>query len=230
MVHVADPVDLVVRAHRALAVAGQADMVWGHVSVRDPEGRGVWMKSAGWGLEEISHDQVVLVAWDGEVLAGSGPRHLEYPIHTEVMRARPEVTCVVHTHAEAVNAFSALDVPVRPISHAGVLFSEPDVPRFTRTGGLIRTAELGAALAASMGPAPACLLPKHGLATAGVDAAHAVMYAVLLDQACRTQLQAMAAGDLRVWSDPDEAEAKRTEVWPPSQIEAGWRYLERRPL
>jgi len=43
----------VVRAHRALAVVGQSDMVWGHVSLRDPQGRGIWMKSAGWGFEEV---------------------------------------------------------------------------------------------------------------------------------------------------------------------------------
>ena len=44
---------LSVLASRALAAAGQGDMIWGHASVRDPQGRGVWMKSAGWGLEEI---------------------------------------------------------------------------------------------------------------------------------------------------------------------------------
>ena len=41
---------LAVDGCRALAAAGQADMVWGHPSVRDPEGRGVWMKASGWGF------------------------------------------------------------------------------------------------------------------------------------------------------------------------------------
>src|SRR6185437_5896175 len=84
---------------RALAAAGQADMVWGHPSVRDPAGRGVWMKASGWGFEEVDASRIVLVSTEGEVLAGSGPRHIEYPIHTEIMAARPDVGSVVHTHS-----------------------------------------------------------------------------------------------------------------------------------
>lgn len=61
---------------RLLGAADQGDLIWGHVSARDPEGRGVWMKAAGWG-EEVGPAQVVLVSWDGEVLAGDGRRHAE---------------------------------------------------------------------------------------------------------------------------------------------------------
>jgi len=104
---------LAVRASRALAAAGQADMVWGHASVRDPDGRGAWMKSAGWGLEEVDPGKVVLVGPDGSVLEGAGPRHIEYPIHAEIMAARPDVGSVVHTHSPAACAFAALDVPLR---------------------------------------------------------------------------------------------------------------------
>ncbi|HEX3785326.1 MAG TPA: hypothetical protein VHX38_37220 [Pseudonocardiaceae bacterium] len=43
-----EPSQLVIRASRALAAAGLGDMVWGHASVRDPDGRGVWMKASGW--------------------------------------------------------------------------------------------------------------------------------------------------------------------------------------
>ena len=74
---------------RVLAAAGQGDLIWGHASARDPEGRGVWMKSAEWGLDEVTPERVHLVAPDGEVLSGDGPRHSEYPIHTEVMAAAP---------------------------------------------------------------------------------------------------------------------------------------------
>jgi len=223
----ADPVARVLAGQRALAVAGQSDMVWGHVGVRDPGGRGVWMKAAGWGFEEVDADRVLLVSPDGEVLAGAGNRHIEFPIHTGVLRARPEVGCVVHTHAQAVNSFAALGVPLRAISHDGVLFSEPDVPRFGGTGGLIRTVELGAAVAGALGDAPACLLPRHGLVAAGAGVVEAVMHAVLLERACRVQLAAMAAGPLTGWSDAEECAAKRAECWNAAQLRAGFDYLVR---
>ena len=219
---------LAVQASRALAAGGQADMVWGHASIRDPGGRGAWMKSAGWGLEEIDAGKIVLVTRDGEVADGDGPRHIEYPIHTEIMAARPDVGSVVHTHSPAANEFAALDVPLRPLDHAGSLFCYPDVPRFTLTGGLIKTRELGAALAGALGSARACLMPQHGIVAVGPDAPAAVMTAVLLDRACRTQLTAMAAAPLRHWGDEEDTVAKRADVWSERQLRAGWEYLLRR--
>ena len=222
-----DAVRLAVQASRALAAAGQADMVWGHASVRDPGGRGAWMKSAGWGLEEIDTAKIVLVSPEGEVAWGEGPRHIEYPIHSEIMAARADVGSVVHTHSPAANEFAALDVALRPLDHAGSLFCYPDIPRFTLTGGLIKTRELGAALGGTLGGARACLMPQHGLVAVGPDAPAAVMTAVLLDRACRTQLNAMAAGPLRRWGDAEDTVAKRADVWSDRQLRAGWEYLLR---
>jgi len=222
-----EAIALAVQGSRALAAAGQSDMVWGHVSVRDPEDRGVWMKSSGWGLEEIDESKIVLVSPDGDVLHGSGRRHIEYPIHTEIMARRADVGAVVHSHSDAANAFSALDVPLRPISHAGSLFSYPDVPRFTLTGGLISTTALGQALADALESAPACLMPQHGLVAVGKDVPAAVMTAALLDRACRTQLMAMAAGPVARWGSEADTVAKRSVVWSDTQLTAGWEYLVR---
>jgi ribulose-5-phosphate 4-epimerase/fuculose-1-phosphate aldolase len=213
------------QANRALGASGQSDMVWGHASVRDPHGRGVWMKAAGWSFGEVTPARVVLVSSDGEVLAGGGPRHIEYPIHTEVMNARPDVGSVVHTHAPAAVSFAALDRPLLAISHDGVEFAEPQIPRFTVTGALISSAELGRELAATIGDGAGCLIPQHGLVTVGPDAATAVMRAVLLARACQVQLQAMAAGEIRLWSDSAEIALKKQQVWPQSQLHAGYAFL-----
>lgn len=103
-------------------------MVWGHASIRDPDGRGVWMKASEWGFEEVTADRIVLLSPEGEVLAGQAKRHIEYPIHTELMAARSDVGCVVHTHVPAATAFAAHGVPLQPISHDGVPFVDPDSP------------------------------------------------------------------------------------------------------
>jgi L-ribulose-5-phosphate 4-epimerase len=216
------------QANRALGAAGQSDMVWGHVSIRDPEGRGVWMKASGWSFEELTPERVVLVTPDGEVLAGSERRHIEYPIHTEVLNARPDLNSVVHTHAPAAVSFTALDQPLLAISHDGVEFAEPQIARFTKTGALIKSAELGRALAETIGDGVGCLIPQHGLVTVGPNPATAVMRALLLARACHVQLQAMAAGPIRRSSDSAEIALKKAEVWPQSQIDAGYAYLCRK--
>lgn len=220
--------DAVIEAGHVLAVAGQADLIWGHVAVRDPASRGVWMKTAGWGFDETDAERIVLVSPEGDVLSGSGRRHIEYPIHTQVMLARTDVTCVVHTHAEYSTAFAALGVPLRPVSHEGVLFVPPDLSRFTLTSGLIRTPQLGNELARTLGERNAVLLPGHGVVTVGADVPTAVMTAILLDRACRLQLSLEAAGGARAWTGDEEALRKRAECWPPEQIHAAWAYLLRR--
>jgi L-fuculose-phosphate aldolase len=215
-------------ASQVLALEDHGDLVWGHVSVRDPEGRGVWMKASTWGFEEITPDRVILLGWEGEVLAGEGRRHAEYPIHTETMRARPDVRCVVHTHAPHAVAFASLDQPLRPISHEGTFFVPPDIARFTKTGDLILTKDLGQTLAATLGRRNAALMIHHGIMTAAEEVETAVVGAILLERACWKQLLAMAAGELKSWSSDEEALTKRAHCYPPEHMRQAWAYLVRR--
>ena len=71
-------------------------------------------------------------------------------------------------------------------------------------------------------------MPCCGIVAVGPDAPAAVMTAVLLDRACRTQLNAMAAGPLRRWGGELDTVAKRADVWSERQLQAGWEYLLRR--
>ncbi len=213
---------------RILGLEDQGDLVWGHVSARDPEGRGVWMKASTLGFEEIGPEHVILVSWDGEVLEGEGRRHAEYPIHTELMRAREDVQCVVHTHAPWAVAFASTERPLRPVSHEATLFVPPEVARFTKTGDLILTRELGEALADTVGGRNAALMVHHGIVTCGPDVVTAVITAVLLERACRTNIRAVAGGGPKTWSSDEEALAKREHCYPPALLRQAWGYLARR--
>jgi L-ribulose-5-phosphate 4-epimerase len=217
--------DQVALGCQILGLEDQGDFVWGHVSARDPTARGVWMKAAGLGFDEVDRDGVILVSWDGEVLEGARPRHIEFPIHTEVMRARDDVASVVHTHAPWSVAFASTEEPLRPMSHEGTLFVPPEIARFTQTGDLIVTAELGRDVAACVGGRNAALLVHHGIVTCGVDVPTAVMTAVFLERACRANIRATAGGGIKTWSSDEEALAKREHVYSP---QAAWDYLARR--
>ena len=67
------------------------------------------------GFDEITAEHVILVSFDGEVLVGDLPRHIEWPIHTEVMRARADVSGVVHSHPPHAIALCARGRPLRAI-------------------------------------------------------------------------------------------------------------------
>ena len=210
---------------RILALEDQGDFVWGHVSARDRDGRGVWMKASTFGLEEIGPEHVILVSWDGDVLSGDHRRHIEYPIHTELMRARDDVGCVVHTHAPWAVAFASTEQPLRPVSHEATLFVPPEIARFTQTGDLIMTQDLGRAVAAAVAGRNAAFMVNHGIVTCGGDVVSGVMAAVLLERACRTQIRAIAGGGPKTWSSDEEALAKREHVY---SFQQAWDYFARR--
>ena len=100
-------------------------MSLGHLSLRDPEGRGFWLKRGNIGLEEvIGEEDFVLLDFDGKVLDGTGIRHLEWPIHAEILRARPDVNVVAHTHPFHATVLSATTAEIRPYTNEGVWFAD----------------------------------------------------------------------------------------------------------
>jgi L-ribulose-5-phosphate 4-epimerase len=213
---------------RILAANGHDDFVWGHVSARDPRGRGAWMKASTFAFEEITAEHVILVGYDGNVIEGEHPCHIEWPIHLETLRARPDLNSVVHTHPPHSIALAASGQPLLPVSHAGTMFVPPDVPRFTKTAELIVTKELGQQVAGTLAHLHALFLVNHGIVTAGKDVPDAVIRALLLEKAAHQQILTLAAGGPRRFSDDEESLRKRATVWSQRQRMALWDYLARR--
>lgn len=216
---------LVATASRVLAAQGHGDLIWGHASARDD--RGVWIKSAEWGLGEVIPSRVHLVDAAGAVVEGGGARHSEYPIHTEVLAARPDVGAVVHTHPPHAVALAATGQPLLPVSHAATMFVPPAVPRFTATADLILTPELGKQVAAELAGADALFLVNHGIVTVGPDLQTATVRAVVLERACRQQMLTHAFGGWPAWSDATESTAKREHIYHDPAVQAVWDHLVR---
>lgn len=212
-----------VLACRVLESDNQGDLVWGHVSVRDPTGRGVWLKGANLGFDEVTVDDMILLDFDGEVLEGRARRHLEYPIHTEILRARPDAHSVVHTHPEHAIAFAATRRALLPLSHDGADFVPPDIARFDLTTDLVSSPDLGQALAETIGTRNAALMPCHGIVTVATDVGRATTLALRLERACRV---ALLAGAGAVGSNDEEALAKRARST--RNLGMAWDYLSRR--
>jgi L-fuculose-phosphate aldolase len=144
------------------------------------------------------------------------------------MRAREDIAGVVHSHPPHAIALGASGRRLRAISHAATMFVPPDVPRYTGTGELIVSPEMGADVAASLAEQPACLLVNHGIVTAGAGVRDATIRAVLLENAARQQMLTEAFGGVRHASPDDEALRKRATVWSEGQVAAMWAYLARR--
>src|SRR5579863_8108805 len=95
-------------AGRVLVSEGQGDYVAGHITVRlpsDPER--FLMKPDGIGVGATSPENIITVELEGRKVGRTMPRHNELFIHSEVLRARPDIHSVIHTHASHTVSFSS---------------------------------------------------------------------------------------------------------------------------
>ena len=211
-------------ACRILAANGQNDTVYGHVTYREAGEETFWMKPATLGLDEITPETLIRVDLDGKVVEGELPCHIELPIHTEIFRAKPHITCIVHTHPLYSIAFAATGQPLYPVSHEGAQFTPPDVPRFTQTSDLIASRELGEAVARTLGEHLACYLTNHGIVVAGTSIEQAVVSAINLERASQVQLLASASGQPFRWTADEEIPGKREKIFRNDRLRAVWEY------
>lgn len=214
-------------AHRVLAAEGHEDRTSGHVSWRDPDGRGFWMKRSQIGMDEVlTLGDLLLLDFDGKVLDGTGSCHHEWPIHAEILRARPDVHAVGHTHAFYSQIFAATDEPMHPVGKEGAWFD--DQPKFQETCSLIRTPELGVRVARTLGAADAVFLMSHGIAFTGTRIRECVMVGIFLEAAVRAQVTLAMTGFRYKWPSEDDARAKRAQTRTPGGIDNYWNYVIRR--
>jgi ribulose-5-phosphate 4-epimerase/fuculose-1-phosphate aldolase len=219
--------DLVL-ACRILAAEGQADGIYGHVSARLPGAELIWMKGSGVGLDEVREEHLVHLALTGDRRAGWPRRHEEWPIHTELMRDRPEVTAVVHTHPKFGIAFAARGLELRPVSHEGAYFWPPGVPTFAEFTDLVRTPAQGGAVSRAMGNARAVFLRNHGVAVVGPTVAEACYAALLLERAAEIQLLAQRQDGPAVHYTPEVEALRKKAIWYPGAIRAAFDHLARK--
>ena len=190
----------VATACRILAQQGLAADVLGHVSVRLDADR-ILLRCRGpedRGLLFTVSDDIHVVDLDGRGdLDGGYTIPNEFHIHTELFRARPDVQAVVHAHPRDVmiadlagvalrQVFGAYNIPASRLANEGV----PVYPRSV----LVRTPELGRAVAAAIGDSGACILRGHGIVTTGESVEQATLRALDLAELSRISTEVALLG------------------------------------
>jgi HCOMODA/2-hydroxy-3-carboxy-muconic semialdehyde decarboxylase len=142
------------------------------------------------------------------------------------------VQAVVHCHAPPLLPFGVTKAPLRPLYHmsaflgAGVpVFEIRDVAGMTDL--LIRTRELGAALAKHIGKYPMTLMRGHGATLVGASVRQAVYRAMYATQNAMTQLEAMRLGEV-TYLAPEECE--KMEAHSTGTLNRPWEIWRREAL
>jgi HCOMODA/2-hydroxy-3-carboxy-muconic semialdehyde decarboxylase len=216
-----------VAAYRILAAQGVID-AYGHVSLRSPRNPARYYLARAIAPERVRQEDLIEYDLDSNpVDARGGESVRERFIHGEVYRARPEVMAVVHNHSPSVLPFSVTGVPMRPIFHMAAFVGE-GLPNFEirdvqkGTDLLVKTPQLGKALAKTLGAKPASLMRGHGAVVVGENLPRAVGRSVYLELSARMQMQAMALagpGGKIIYMDDAEVKASMpvqdyARAWP----------------
>lgn len=151
---------------------------YGHVSARVP-GTAAFLTIANVSPGCATVDRLIMLDCDGAYLGGAETPPNEWPIHACVLKARPDVTSVCHTHSVWSTLFSVLPIKLRPLHHYGK-FLPADGPPVYEAAGLVRTVERGDALAAVLGDGPAVLMRAHGDTVVGASIQQAVQRTIRL--------------------------------------------------
>lgn len=182
----------------------------------------------GLGFDEISEDNLLVVDEDLNVLEGAGMANPANRFHSWVYRARPDVNCIVHTHALHSAALSMLEVPL-VISHMDNCVLYDDVAFVPKWPGVPVGNEEGELISAALGDKRALLLSHHGLLIAAESVEAACVLAIAFERAAKMQLLAMAAGEVQP-IDPALGREAHDWILRPKRNEAAFAYYARRAL
>src|SRR5512143_727681 len=87
---------------------------YGHISVRVP-GADAFITIANVSPGCATVERLVMQDLDGNYLGGVKEPPNEWPIHACILKARPEVISVAHTHSKWSTIFSVLPIKLKPI-------------------------------------------------------------------------------------------------------------------
>lgn len=220
--------DLVI-ANRILSHENVVD-AYGHVSMRHPENPQRYLLARSVSPEMVTQADIMEFELNGSAVGGDARQpYLERFIHGAVYEARPEVTAVVHAHAEDVLPFGITAAPLRPVIHSGS-FMGAEVPvwdirdRFGDTNLLVTDMAQGRDLAARLAGNHVALMRGHGFVAAARSVIEVVRMSVYVPRNARVQLAAMQLGELKALS-PGEIAARNAGYKPRSpETWRAWEY------
>lgn len=213
---------------RILFEGGHDSGLAGQITCRGEQPGTYYTQRLGLGFDEISAGNLLLVDEDLTVLQGAGMPNPANRFHSWVYRARPDVTCIIHTHPLHIAALSMLEVPLE-ISHMDTCPLFEDCAFLKDWPGVPVGNEEGEIISAALGDKKAILLSHHGQLVAGASIEEACVLAMLMERAAKMQLLAMPAGDIRPIPEHRGREA-HDWISKPKRHGAAFTYYARRVL
>jgi ribulose-5-phosphate 4-epimerase/fuculose-1-phosphate aldolase len=172
---------------------------YGHLTARLPDGR--ILSTPHMPPGKVALRDLIIIDTQGDKLEGFGEPNGETPMHTSIYKARSDVQCILHYHADELIAVAATGQGIKVIANCGVHFYR-GTPIYD-SPLLIRTHQLGDKVAATLGDRSAVLLRGHGGTVVSNDLDALVRLGIDLVRSARIQIMAAPLGPLKTHSQEE---------------------------
>lgn len=150
----------------------------GNISVRDTQSGLICVTPSSRDYESMTAEDMVVVNQDGDVVEGKWQPTSEVALHTLILKRRPDIQCVMHTHSPYATAFGVVYRPIPVVLADSALYLGSEVPIAPyQQSGTPAFAEL---IATTLGNKMAVIWGNHGAMVVGASlplafsAAHAL--------------------------------------------------------
>ncbi len=172
---------------------------YGHLSARLSDGR--ILSTPHMPPGKVALRDLIIIDAQGKKLDGLGEPNGETPMHTAIYRARPDVQCVLHYHADELIAVAAAGEGIKVLANCGVPFYR-GTPIYD-SPLLIRTDPLGDKVAATLGDRNAVLLRGHGGTVVADNIDTLLRLGIDLVRSAKLQIMATPLGPLKTHSQEE---------------------------
>lgn len=140
-------------------------------------------------------DDLVVADFDGNVLEGDRKPSIEFAMHMQILKDRPDTFAVVHTHSKFATAASSVVglgvVPAIDLESVIYIGGNIEVAPFETPG----TMELARAASMYLGDRAGVLLENHGAIATGKTMEDAMVAGDNIERTCEMYLSIRAMGD-----------------------------------
>jgi len=174
----------VLQAANSLREYGLVWMAGGTICARDPESGRVVVTPSGLDYSGLSPADMIVVDMKMNVVDGHYRPSVATNLWIEILRVRPDVHAIVHSHSPYATAFSVVNHPIPIITETQAdWFGQPvRVARYAH----IEDDHFVTAPVEALGDGFGVLLGQHGPITIGETLHHALERAVTLEEAAKT--------------------------------------------
>ncbi|OYV52783.1 MAG: class II aldolase [Acidocella sp. 35-58-6] len=196
-----------IAAARSLMGLGLNTGTAGNLSLRTEHGMLITPSAIRY--EDITPEMIAMMPLTSDYGTWEGPKRpsSEWRFHLDIMRARPDIGAIVHTHAPYCTALAMARRNIPACHYMVTRFGGADVR--CAPYALFGTAELSALAVEALEGRTACLLANHGLIATGATLDAAMGMAVELEMLAKQYCLALSIGGPVLLTAHEIAEAQQ---------------------